>query len=89
MPDGGDGRLEARCCCSHAPLLAVCGRDTSTGEPFVHVKSYKGNKLYTEVVATSGTVWIRCRDCYRWHRIDIKRVAVERLIAEIPDSIAV
>ena len=49
----------------------MCGSDPKTGEPWVHVKSWKKGKLYTEVVATAGIVHIRCRDCGRWHRVRI------------------
>jgi len=66
--------LEVRCHCARRPLLAKCGRDDD-GEPWVHVKVWKGKRLYTELVATSGDVKIRCRDCLRWQVIRIVRGA--------------
>lgn len=66
--------LDVRCYCVHRPLLAKCGRDED-GEPWIHVKVWKGKRLYTEIVATSGTVRIRCRECLRWYKVKIVRGA--------------
>jgi hypothetical protein len=63
--------IEIRCFCAREPLLALAGRDTR-GNPYVHMKVYKSRKLYGEMVATSGTVMLHCRECFRWHRITIK-----------------
>ena len=63
--------IEIRCFCSREPLLAVAGRD-ETGKPYVHMKVYKSKRLFGEMIATSGVVLLRCRDCFRWHRITIK-----------------
>ena len=65
-------RLEIRCWCERRPLLAVCGR-TSRGEGFVHIKAWKGSRLLTEVVVTSGVAKIKCREigCGRWHTVRI------------------
>ena len=71
-PNGG---LPVRCTCATHPLLAKCGRDETTGEPWVHVKVWKGKRLYSEMVVTSGVVQIRCRECLRWYRIKIVRGA--------------
>lgn len=73
LPDLKRG-LEIRCFCAHRPLLAKCGTDEH-GEPWIHVKVWKGQRLYTEIVATSGVVKIRCRECLRWQRIHIIRGA--------------
>lgn len=62
------GHLDARCSCLHRPLLAVCGR-TSDGKGYVHIKAWKGRRLLTEAVVTSGEVSIRCRECDKWHTI--------------------
>lgn len=64
------GPLEARCYCLHRPLLAVCGI-TESGEGFVHIKAWKGQRLLTEAVVTSGEVSIRCRECGKWHTIKV------------------
>lgn len=75
MKDVDDLGLELRCYCSSRPLLARCGRDPVTGEPWVHVKTWKQKRLYTEVIATGGTVRIRCRECLRWMNVKIIRGA--------------
>ena len=61
---------ELRCICTHEPLLAVYGLDEH-GELYIHVKIYKGGRLYAELVITEGKVQIHCRDCARWHKITI------------------
>ncbi len=61
---------ELRCFCSRSPLLAVYGVD-SKGKLFVHVRIYKARRIYGEVLATDGTVQIRCRECLRWHSVKI------------------
>jgi hypothetical protein len=79
--------VEVRCFCSRAPLLAIAGRDR-TGEPYVHMKVHKQRRLYGEMVAISGVVMLRCRECLRWHRVTVKRtVEVEQ--AELPRRIPV
>lgn len=79
--------IELRCICSRRPLLAKAGRDT-LGEPFVWLKVYKAKKLYAEVVATAGTVRIRCRECLRWHLVTIRK-QVEIEPTELPERIPV
>lgn len=64
------GHLEARCSCLHRPLLAVCGL-TRDGKGYVHIKAWKGQRLLTEAVVTSGEVSIRCRECGKWHTIKV------------------
>lgn len=81
--------LEARCFCSREPLLAVCGRDAKTHEPFIHIKSWKGKKLIVEAVITSGTVRIRCRECLRWHRLTIVEVSVDAVPEPLPENLRV
>lgn len=84
-----DEPLEVRCFCSRRPLIAVCGRDSRSGEGFVHIKTWKGQRLYAEVVVTSGTAHIRCRECLRWHRIRIVRDQVQIEEHKLPESIAI
>lgn len=69
---------DLRCFCSRRPLLAKCGRD-ERGEPFIWVKVFKQGRIYGEVVATSGTVKLRCRECLRWHQVKIVRVHNDQL----------
>jgi hypothetical protein len=80
--------LEIRCGCSRRPLLAVAGRDTKTKHGFIHIKSWKGNRLYTEVVVTEGIAHIRCRECLHWTKVRIvKDVSVNA--EELPATIGV
>lgn len=79
---------EVRCFCNKKPLLAVCGRDAKTGEPFVHIKTWKGNRLYVEAIVTSGIVRLRCRECYRWHTVNIVRNDIRVQEEKLPESIS-
>jgi len=80
---------EVRCFCHRKPLLAVCGVDTDTGQAFIHVKSWKGGRLYTEMVVTAGTASIRCRECLRWHKLKITQAKVDVQQEKLPASIGV
>lgn len=80
---------EIRCFCSRKPLLAVGGRDTRTGQGFIHVKTWKGGRLYAEVVITEGTARIRCRECLRWHSVRIVKSRLEIKQEPLPESVAV
>jgi hypothetical protein len=87
------GPLEVRCVCKARPLLAVCGRDALTGEPFVHVKAFKSKgagqrpKLHAEVLVLSGEASIRCRACWRWHTVRIVRQKLEHDLAKPPEGV--
>jgi hypothetical protein len=61
---------DLRCFCSARPLLAKWGADEKGG--FIHVKVYKGRQIMAEMVCR-GTVSLRCRFCFRWHRVVIGR----------------
>ena len=81
---------ELRCSCSRRPLLALYGRGTD-GNLFVHLKVFKGRRLYAEAVFTSGIVRLHCRECLRWTTVRIvqpgsPRVRQEELPPEIPAS---
>lgn len=80
--------LELRCFCNRHPLLAVAGRD-SNGRGYVHIKTWKGQRIYAEVVILSGAAMVRCRECYRWHRFRIVKSDVESLQTNLPESINV
>lgn len=82
-----DDSLELRCFCSGQPLLAVCGRDSKTKEPFVHIKTWKGQRLYVEVIIESGKARIRCRKCMRFWTVRIRTHGVDRQVERLPDSI--
>lgn len=78
---------ELRCYCRRKPLLALCGRDSESGEPFVHVKVFKQDRIYAEVVATSGEVRIRCRECLRWFTVKIKTPKLSISEEDLPESV--
>lgn len=59
---------ELRCFCRGKPLLATYGVDKK-GKLFVHVKIFKQSRVYGEFVFESGVVKMRCRNCFRWHRV--------------------
>jgi hypothetical protein len=44
------------------------------GSPFLEIKASKGGKPLVDVVVTEGTVVIRCRECFRFHRIKVNSV---------------
>ena len=68
--------IPLRCAfCETRPLLAMFGIDSKTGEPWVHIKSWKGDRLYVEAIIISGIVRLRCRKCSRWNRVKIVRGA--------------
>jgi hypothetical protein len=67
--------IPLRCTCAAAPMLAMCGNDPATGEPWVHIKGWKGQRLLVEAVVTSGVVKLKCRECLRWYRVRIVRGA--------------
>lgn len=62
---------ELRCFCRGKPLLATYGKN-SMEKLFVHVKIYKQDRIYGELVFEGGEVKIRCRNCLRWHRVIFK-----------------
>ncbi len=86
------GELEFRCFCHRRPLLAVMGREERTNQPYVHVKAWKSAgagrppKLFAEVVASAGTVRIRCRECFRWHAIVVRRTDVDFRAEPLPET---
>lgn len=79
--------LELRCFCSGTPLLAICGRNTKTHQPFVHIKTWKSQKLIAEVIIESGKARIRCRKCLRFHTVTIRTDDVNMKPEQLPDSL--
>lgn len=59
---------ELRCFCARNPLLATFGLDEE-GKLYIHVKVYKQQRVYGEVLITEGTVRLHCRECFRWHKV--------------------
>lgn len=62
---------ELRCHCSREPLLAVYGID-GKGQLYVHMRVYKQNRVFGEMIATGGEVKLHCRECLRWHKVVIR-----------------
>jgi len=77
---------ELRCFCKQIPLLATYGVD-GKGKLFVHVKVYKGKRIYHESVLMNGIVKIRCRNCLRWHRVNIVGTKAELLATRVPETL--
>ncbi len=78
---------ELRCFCRTEPLLATYGVDEG-GELYVHLKVYKQQRIYGEVVVTHGVVKLRCRECLRWHRVVI-RDSDTAALEETPEPVGV
>jgi hypothetical protein len=72
---------ELRCFCSRRPLLAVYGLDKDR-HLYVHVRIYKQQRIFGEVIITDGTVRLHCRECLRWHKVIIKQPNSLGLIEE-------
>lgn len=73
---------ELRCFCARTPLLAMYGID-ERGALFVHVRVFKQNRIYGEVLIKEGTVQIHCRECLRWNTVKIVKPNVVSL-EEVP-----
>lgn len=58
------------CKCDCETKLAEYGVN-SDGKLFVHLKVFKQGRVFGEMIATSGVVHLRCRDCARWTLIRI------------------
>lgn len=61
---------QLRCFCGRKPLLATYGLN-ERGKLYIHIKIFKQDRIFGEVVVTEGIVKIHCRDCLRWHSIRI------------------
>lgn len=66
-------------------MLATYGID-SKGKLFVHVKIYKQNRIYGELVFEGGVVKIRCRNCLRWHRVMFQERAAVLTEDQAPEA---
>ncbi len=78
-----------RCFCARKPMLARYGNDK--GKLYIHVRVYKQERVFAEVLVTDGIVKLRCRDCFRWHTVKIvqpNRVTLEESTPPeaLPDS---
>lgn len=80
---------DLRCFCSREPLLAVYGLDED-GKLYIHIRIWKQKRLYGEIVATGGTVRLRCRECLRWNTVVIRQPGVADLIeSDVPVELGV
>lgn len=68
-----DATQRIECFCARRPLLARAGRDSRTGLGFVWIKTVKGEQVMAEIIATSGTIRIRCRHCLRFHAVTLRQ----------------
>lgn len=80
--------VELRCQCSKRPLLGIGYRDPFTGEPRLHVKIFKQGRVFGEMIATSGVVHLRCRECDRWSKVTIRRVQDMSLLPPDDDVVS-
>jgi hypothetical protein len=87
-PDLMRREKEIRCFCRRKPLLATYGIDKH-GTLFVHVKIYKANRIFGELVIEGGVVKIRCRECLRFHTIRVtgRLATLEETDQELPVSV--
>jgi hypothetical protein len=76
---------ELRCFCARNPLLATYGID-KRGNLFIHVKIWKSDRIFGELVIEVGIVKIRCRNCLRWHVVRIvgRKATLEETHDELP-----
>lgn len=77
---------ELRCFCRGEPLLAMYGVDAQ-GQMFVHVRVYKQNRIYGEMVVNGvGSITkIKCRNCLRWYTIKFKGPNAELVEDSAPE----
>lgn len=50
------------------PLLATYGVNED-GKLYVHIKVFKQQRIYGEVLVVDGRVKLHCRECLRWHTV--------------------
>ena len=59
------------------------------GKLYVHVKIYKQGQVYGEILITDGVVRMKCRMCFRWHKVVIRQPNVASLVeSEEPAEVA-
>ena len=56
-------------------MLGIVGHDSAG--TFLHVKVYKQARIYAEMIAYSGIVKVRCRECLRWHVVTITKMSAD------------
>ena len=76
---------QLRCFCARKPLLCLYGLDEN-GRAYVHLRVFKQQRIFGDLVAYGGEVKILCRECIRWHRIFF--VGESRAQAELRETAA-
>lgn len=77
---------QLRCpACRGHPLLAVYGVD-ERGRVYLHVKVYKQDRIYGEIIAF-GDISLKCRECNRWHHLHIDNKEVKIQQADPPEAV--
>lgn len=71
-------RNDLRCFCERRPLLATYGIDTE-GKIYIHIRIWKQQRIFGEILITGGVVKIHCRECKRWHTVTIRDETEARL----------
>ena len=64
-------------------MLALAGVDRRTKKGFVWIKSIKNGNIVVEVIVTSGTVRIRCRECLRFFAVTMHQERKEFFEVEL------
>lgn len=62
-------------------MLAMYGVDDDN-KLYVHVRIYKQQRIYGEVVVREGRVSLHCRECLRWHTVKIIQPDVAILVED-------
>lgn len=75
--------IEVRCLCRRQPILAIAGRGDE-GHAILQVKQTKSGHVTTNVVLTSGSCRVQCRDCHRWMNISINK---EKVLTEMNSKV--
>ena len=78
---------DLRCTCSRSTKLAEYGA-TKDGKPYVWLRIFKQARVFGEVIATSGDVNIRCRDCGRFTLVTIRRADIDVVDDATPAAFA-
>lgn len=80
-----DRKHELRCFCSRKPLLAIYGMD-ERNRAYIHVRVYKQQRVFGDVVIYGGEVKILCRECLRWYKIHFREESKEQAELRITDT---
>jgi hypothetical protein len=79
---------ELRCFCGRKPLLAVYGLD-ERNKLYIHIKIWKQERIFGEILVTDGVVKIHCRECLRWHTVVILKPGLAKLEETVAPSMII